>query len=81
VKATNPSEEAMESAISAYFADQNDGAIMSGYFLVVKGKRMEDFDREVTRYMVTFPGHMEYDQALGLAHYGVRDVESGFSDD
>ena len=74
-------DEALESAIADHFASQNDGAMVTGYLLIVKGKRIEDFDREVTRYTVTSPDHMEYDQVLGLAHYGVLNVESGFDED
>lgn len=76
-----PSDDALEAALAAQFAVENDGAIMTGYFVVFKGKRLTDLDREVTTYMVSSPDHMEYDQVLGLARYGVLNIENGFTED
>lgn len=76
-----PEEETLEAAIQAQFAAENDGAMLTGYFLVMKGKRVEDLENQNTRYATLTPDHLEYDQALGLARYGVLQVENGFMED
>lgn len=76
-----PEEDAVEAALAAWFAAENDGAILTGYFVTMKGKTMSDFDREVTRYNTLSPDHMEYDQVLGLARWGELQVESSFEED
>lgn len=73
-------KKAMEEAMSAHFADERE-AIMTGYFLTMKGKSVEDLERENTRYTTTAPDHMEYDQVLGLARFGLLDVERGMYED
>lgn len=73
-------EKAMEEAIAAHFADER-GATMTSYFVVVKGKTLEDLDNGITRYLVASPDRAEYDQVLGLARFGVLEVERGFDED
>jgi prephenate dehydratase len=69
-------QKVMEEAIAAHFAAIREGATMTGYFLTVKGKTIEDLDNQITRYAVIAPDHMEYDQVLGLARFGFKDVDN-----
>ena len=73
-------QRAMEDAIAAHFADERE-ATMTGYYVVMKGKSIEDLERENTRYLTIAPDHMEYDQVLGLARFGMLDVERGMDED
>lgn len=73
--------KALEEAIAAHFADERDGAVMTGYFLVAKGKTFDDLAAGRTKYITTCPDEMEYDQVLGLARFGLLDVENGFNED
>lgn len=68
-------QRVMEEAIAAHFAAIREGATMTGYFLTIKGKTVEDLDNQVTRYAVIAPDYMEYDQVLGLARLGFNDVD------
>ena len=73
-------QRAMEDAIAAHFADER-GATITGYYVVMKGKSIEDLERENTRYLTMAADHMEYDQVLGLARFGMLDVENGMDED
>ena len=77
---SDQTKKAMEDAIAAHFTDERE-AMLTGYFLIAKGKSVEDLERENTRYSTIAPDHMEYDQVLGLARFGVLEVESTFLED
>lgn len=74
-------EAALEEAIAAHLADEMDGAYLTSYMLVAKGKTTEDMDRNTTKYLVVTPDGAEYDTALGLAHYAVLSVTDGFREE
>lgn len=72
----------LEDAIAEHFADENGGAITSGWFIIIKGKRLsatdDDIAAQITRYTMDNPEHMAYDEVLGLARYGVLAIENDF---
>jgi hypothetical protein len=66
---------AMQDAIAAHMADENDGAVMTGYVLQTEGQHIQGEFVGYTSYMGAVPEHQSHATSLGLALMAQRSVE------
>lgn len=57
--------QAVEDALAAHMADENDGAYMSGYLLMIAGVRADD--PTITTYSSMVPRDQHVHSSIGLA--------------
>ena len=61
-------KRALDEAIAAHVADQTEGAVVTGYALIVSNATVEDFDEERTCYLVDYADAQPFHVGLGLVH-------------
>lgn len=57
---------ALDNAIAAHFADEQDGAILTGYVLQAKGQGFTDVDDDQVRLLRAVAEQQDYITTLGL---------------
>ncbi|WP_065962381.1 hypothetical protein [Curtobacterium sp. UCD-KPL2560] len=61
---------ALDEAVAAHFADEQDGAILTGYVLQAKGQGFtEDDDSNQVRLLREFANNQDYITSLGLVDW------------
>lgn len=66
-----PADE-LEEAIRSFFSQVEDGGLVSSFFVVIQGVRLDD--EEVNVYQYVTPDHIPPHDALGLLYMGRRQV-------
>lgn len=63
-------KQALDEAIAAHVADEGEapGSVVTGYALIVAHSTADDFDDEVTRYLMEYADQQPFHVALGLVH-------------
>ncbi|MBF4602820.1 hypothetical protein [Curtobacterium sp. VKM Ac-2884] len=60
---------ALDQAVAAHFADEQDGAILTGYVLQAKGQGFTDGDNDRTRLLRAIAEGQDYITTLGLVDW------------
>ena len=63
-------KNALDQAIAAHIEDESDtsNSVVTGYALIVAHSTMEDFDKDVTRYLADYAEKQPFHVGLGLVH-------------
>lgn len=63
-------KQKLDEAIAAHVADEADaaGTLVTGYALIASHADADDFDAEVTRYLVEYTDRQPFHVGLGLVH-------------
>lgn len=60
---------ALDQAVAAHFADEQDGSILTGYVLQAKGQGFTDEDSDRTRMLRAIAEGQDYITTLGLVDW------------
>lgn len=61
---------ALDAAITAHVEDEAEapGTLLTGYALIASHSTVENFDDEITQYLVDYADQQPFHAALGLVH-------------